>query len=489
MRRFRFLSVFLLLVILLAACASPTPAPSAEPQPVLPSDPFESRATETPGLEGGSASGGGFPAAAFAAQKALAEQLALPLEVVKITNVEPVDWPDSCLGAGGPEEACLQVITPGYRVTLTVDAAEYVYHTDAQGSSVRRGGKPTVSFGGEQAVPLLVWTSPACEVLTVNSDALFFGSCNGELRIPEYPTGELLSIARQWAETFASFEAETPAGKVVFSGIGANIATEAEQRMMAEWARLNFEAAQSGRTGAAWGLALAWHREGGIAGFCDDVTVYLNGMYFASSCKGDGLSYNGWLTASQLELVYAWVDTYAPIDDNQSDPAVADAMTVTLTLPGTGTTQADEATIQAIGEFAAGLQTQQRFSVENSAEAAETEEILRQFLQALNSGDFILGAKLYGGDLAALQGWNPDITDDLPKLLERGCTQNGLQCLLPRAVTYRGPDARNGHQFFVEFNNPDGSLFRQMGEQTSFLFSVVKNGDNWQVMELPPYVP
>jgi len=38
-------------------------------------------------------------------------------------------------------------------------------------------------------------------------------------------------------------------------------------RAVAEWARLIFDVAESGRSGAAWGLALSWHREGGIAGF------------------------------------------------------------------------------------------------------------------------------------------------------------------------------------------------------------------------------
>ena len=70
---------------------------------------------------------------------------------------------------------------------------------------------------------------------------------------------------------FSSFGASTPAGKVTFVGQGPVEATPVEQRMIAEWAYLVATEAKSGAASPSYGLG--WHREGGIAGFCDDMMV------------------------------------------------------------------------------------------------------------------------------------------------------------------------------------------------------------------------
>ena len=205
---------------------------------------------------------------------------------------------------------------------------------------------------------------------------------------------------------------------------------------------------------------LTWNRSGGIAGFCDEVTVYASGFAKVVNCKS-ATETAVFLTETQREQRDGWVKTLKPIDYTQSDPATADAMTVSLTFAGRGAQQADEKTIGLISQFAADLQAQANFNLNAPPEKAEAEQALRDYLTALHAGDFILGAKLYSGDTELLQTWNPDITDDLPALFERACTQNGLVCMTPRTVTYRGPDADGAYQFLVEFNNPDGTLFRQ----------------------------
>jgi hypothetical protein len=438
---------------------------------------------------------GGFPPAVSAARQDLAQQLNLQAGNLIPTSIIPKDWPDSCLGAAGPDEMCAEVITPGFEIKFVVGVAEYVYHTDLEGKNLRRVGQPGPATSGEVSRTVLKWQSAACEVLFVSTQAVFLGKCAGDT--PAMPGGEsLVPQALEWAQEFAPFTVETPAGKLEFNGFGQTVATPAEQRMLAEWARLQFEAAQSGRTSAARGLAFGYRREGGIAGFCDDVAVYLDGAVTVSSCKGVNETFR--LTASQLEPLYAWFDSLRALDYSQSDPAVADAMKITLALPGQGQKDADEATIQAINEFAAELAAQAAFKARAESDLPEAEKALDGFFTALNSGDYVLGAEMYGGETEILQTWNPDIQNDLPKWLERACTQNGLQCLLPRSITYRGPDARSGYQFSVEFNNADGTLFRQgpcCGDTSGapvpsvFLFGVVKNGANWQVLDLPPYVP
>jgi hypothetical protein len=51
-------------------------------------------------------------------------------QAIAIVSVEPVDWPDACLGLPGPDEACAQVITPGLRVILSAAGRAYEYHTN-----------------------------------------------------------------------------------------------------------------------------------------------------------------------------------------------------------------------------------------------------------------------------------------------------------------------------------------------------------------------
>jgi len=103
-------------------------------------------------------------------------------------------------------------------------------------------------------------------------------------------------------------------------------------------------------------LALTWHREGGIAGFCDDLTVYLSGEIQASSCRPGGKAADASLRviASKEELAQfdKWITTFGTVTVTMKDPAVADAMTVTLTLNGSGKGQPTKAEKQAMIDWA-----------------------------------------------------------------------------------------------------------------------------------------
>jgi hypothetical protein len=76
-------------------------------------------------------------AVAAAAQEFLAAELGVALGDVQVVSVEPVEFSDSCLGYGGPDESCLQAITPGWVVMLEVDGQPYEAHTDETGQQVR----------------------------------------------------------------------------------------------------------------------------------------------------------------------------------------------------------------------------------------------------------------------------------------------------------------------------------------------------------------
>ena len=345
----------------------------------------------------------------------------------------------------------------------------------------------------------LIWQSndTPCETAAFSQESLSHGECGKALTaVSQQTTGHATRLS-ELSELYTSFGAETSAGSLIFKGTGELMPTEAEKRALAEWAKLMFETAQSGTSADSTGLAFSWQRDGGVGGFCDDVSVYLTGLVTTSDCKG--FNAEAYLTASQLEQLYTWVDGFSSIEYNDSTAPLADGMTITLTLHGKGQKQADEEMIRAMIDFAATLDAQLGYAAEASPDVDEAEKDLRAYLTGLHTGDYAAAAKFYGGDTSLLQTWNSDIPNaDLPTLLERACSQNGLQCLAPRSITYRSSEV-DGHHFWLEFNNADGTMFQQgpcCGETTGtpvsmFPFFVEKSlsGDGYVVQDLPPYVP
>lgn len=72
----------------------------------------------------------------------LADQLGLSPDEITVVSSEPTEFSDGCLGLGGPDEACLQVITPGYIVMLSAGGQQYEAHTDLTGTNVRIANMP-----------------------------------------------------------------------------------------------------------------------------------------------------------------------------------------------------------------------------------------------------------------------------------------------------------------------------------------------------------
>jgi hypothetical protein len=80
--------------------------------------------------------------AAQAAVDTLAKELAIDATRIAVVSVEEVEWPDGCLGVRIPGVLCMQVITPGFRVTLESAGQQYVYHADASGQQVILASRP-----------------------------------------------------------------------------------------------------------------------------------------------------------------------------------------------------------------------------------------------------------------------------------------------------------------------------------------------------------
>lgn len=90
-------------------------------------------------------------------------------------------------------------------------------------------------------------------------------------------------------------------------------------------------------------VMLTWKREGGLAGFCDYMTVYLSGEVHGSPCnQGEYVEERLIDVLSKEESVKLdeWLKNYGNINIDASDPkGVSDGMIVVLTLIGTGDQQ------------------------------------------------------------------------------------------------------------------------------------------------------
>jgi hypothetical protein len=347
------------------------------------------------------------PGAALSARQVLAQQLHVDLAAVIFVSFEWVEWPDACLGAAVEGKVCAQVLTPGYVVVLEAMGQRYEYHSDETGSTLRLAAAPSV----EVPDATVNWTQESderCQKAIFGSETVAFGSCGGTLVGGKYATPERAQAWVYFTQIYAPFAAETAAGKVEFAGYGQRTATSAEQRMVAEWARLAALEAAGGRSGASYGLAFAWHREGGLAGFCDDVTVYVTGDVYAVSCKGEQFKDlgRGRLTADQLRKLFSWVDTLRPFEVDQADPATADAMTIRFVFSGAGSGEATDTDKQAIQDLAAQL-----FATFSSVQETNVKYVLALTNVTMYNGPGLTYdaiGQVFDGQIALVTGVNAD---------------------------------------------------------------------------------
>jgi len=73
------------------------------------------------------------------ARAALAQELAVADADITVVAVEETVWRDSSLGCPKPGLNYLQVLTPGYKITLEAQGKRYEYHSDANRRVVRCG--------------------------------------------------------------------------------------------------------------------------------------------------------------------------------------------------------------------------------------------------------------------------------------------------------------------------------------------------------------
>ncbi len=89
-------------------------------------------------------------------------------------------------------------------------------------------------------------------------------------------------------------------------------------------------------------VVLSWSREGGFAGFCDELKVTAAGDVAASSCKTAGVRTRK-LSSEDAARLNDWRRAFGRVDITSKDSASADAMTLKITLAGNGRDQPSDA--------------------------------------------------------------------------------------------------------------------------------------------------
>jgi hypothetical protein len=107
-------------------------------------------------------------------------------------------------------------------------------------------------------------------------------------------------------------------------------------------------------------LALTWKREGGIAGFCDSMTIFLSGEIYGNQCRSepDGTmdTFANLFSASDRKQFDAWMTKFGEVTLDASDPkGVSDRMEITLVLYGLGSSKPGKMEQQALFTWAQSL--------------------------------------------------------------------------------------------------------------------------------------
>jgi hypothetical protein len=111
---------------------APTPTPAPEPNTRPPEEaPPNTRPPEP------ASPAAGFEAITGAAVQFAAAELAVDPAAIEVVSAESVEWRNSCLGVDKPGEMCMDVITPGYRVVLSVNGQQVAVHTNEDASVLR----------------------------------------------------------------------------------------------------------------------------------------------------------------------------------------------------------------------------------------------------------------------------------------------------------------------------------------------------------------
>jgi len=294
----KFIVGLFILASLMTACAPPTPAVDDHPSIII-EQPTQGTNEMTP--------------AQIAALTHLSETLNLPADQINLVSIEAVTWPDGCLGVQKMGVMCTQALVKGFKIIFEADGKEYEVHTNETGSSV-------VLASGQEANNLI-------ETTLIKQLAGNLGLDTGAISVisnePVEFSDACLGVMMQ---DVMCAEVITPGSIVILEVDGI---------------QYEYHVSENGSRIQPATLALTWKREGGIAGFCDSLTVFLSGEVYGNQCKsqpnGTMGTFANLLSSDEKDQFNTWIDEYGSVTLDASDPkGVADGMTNIIVLFGNG---------------------------------------------------------------------------------------------------------------------------------------------------------
>ncbi len=261
----------------------------------------------------------------------LADNLGMSVDEIILVSTESVIWPNGCLGVVKMGVMCTQVEVPGFRIILEANGKQYEFHTNEAGSNVQSvAGAPSSDEPAQAVVEQLAMNLGLDEsdITVVSNEAVDFGDACLGVSMPEIMCAQVV----------------TP---------GSIIVLEAND------IQYEYHTSEDASRIQPASTAFIWKREGGIAGFCDTLTVFRSGEVYTSQCNSsDGRmdTFANLLSPDEQVQFNDWMDQFGELNLDASDPeGVADRMTVTLDLFGTGDKQPTDSQEQALFEFAQNM--------------------------------------------------------------------------------------------------------------------------------------
>jgi hypothetical protein len=267
-----------------------------------------------------------------AALAALSKKLGLPADKITLVSTEAVTWPNGCLGIVRVGVMCTQAEVPGFKIILEANGQKYEFHTNQDGSIVEL-------VEGAQ-------TTSAVERMVIKQLAANLGLQENDISVVSDTSVEF----RDGCLGISMPDVKCP--QVVIPG--HTIVLEANG------VQYEYHTSANGSRVQPATLALVWKREGGIAGFCDTLTVFLSGEVYATKCKpqaeGKMGTFANLLSSREQAQFMDWISAFAQSKLDASDPqGVSDRMMVTLELLGNGSKQPAKLDRQALFTFAQDL--------------------------------------------------------------------------------------------------------------------------------------
>jgi hypothetical protein len=253
--------------------------------------------------------------------------LGLPADQVTLVSIEPVTWPDGCLGVVHMGMLCTQGQVPGFRIVLGANSKQYEFHTNLDASAVAPANGPAVEV--PEAIVAVVKPMLAKALGVADSDIQVVST-----QIIEWPDS---CLGVQTAGVACS--------QVVTPGYIVTLQAKGQQ--------YEYHTNGDASVVAPASLALSWQRLGGIAGFQDNLMVYSSGEIHAEWAAGSQDSTLAALTADQQAQLQDWLTRFGTVSVEHADPANAsDQMSTSLTLLGAGSSQPSAAEQQAMVDWA-----------------------------------------------------------------------------------------------------------------------------------------